>query len=618
MADTVVAWQPRAPLPASRSAPLPLVPVLTEDATTIAWLRHCVGTFVQLVPVAPSLRGSDFGASAAALVVFSHGDTTVAAALEIAKGRPIVAITHGDPVPTDACIFFALDRRCTPTDVAAVLHAAVRHQATRRTPLPSQREAAHHEWLLGTAARLTECADLTAASALLCETARQLTGASRTYCLFYDGSGGLLWTEGPDAREHSAIDGLAGFSARTGQSTCVPQAESDPRYQRSIDDPPGNGEHSLMTVPLVTPDGVVHAVLVVVGARDRPALGSTEFDALARFGRRAAPMLEHLGAKLEARDAVAVQRDGVFNEDAIAQFSQRHEHGDVVRVTPAWVGSLLWVLLALVVATVAYLCLGTIDEYSAGPAVVRYDGRVEVTVTRPGVLETVLVNPGDRVKAGTVVARLEARTATAKLDRLLSERQAQLRNRMANPESTTATQALITLRSRIEAARTQLAELEVRAPGPGIVSDVRIRNGQSVVSGDVVLSIVSQDASATLVAFLPGGDRPRLSKGMPLRLELSGYPYAYQNVTVTEVSDEVTGPAAAQRWLGSGVGDSVPMSGPVVMLRAELPATTFVADRKQFDLHDGMPGTAEVRLRRAPIIVVLVPALERLRGYFDD
>jgi hypothetical protein len=50
----------------------------------------------------------------------------------------------------------------------------------------------------------------------------------------------------------------------------------------------------------------------------------------------------------------------------------------------------------------------------------------------------------------------------------------------------------------------------------------------------------------------------------------------------------------------------------VVLVTARLPAETFEADREVYRYHDGMHGTAEVRIRSERIVTALVPGLKGL------
>ncbi len=154
----------------------------------------------------------------------------------------------------------------------------------------------------------------------------------------------------------------------------------------------------------------------------------------------------------------------------------------------------------------------------------------------------------------------------------------------------------------------------MRAPAAGVVSDLRVRVGQRIMPGQTLLSLAREARGAggkpVVVALLPGEFRPLLKPGMPLRLELQGYRYAYQHLVVESVGDEVVGPAEAQRSLGEEVADGVQITGPVVRVEARLLSDTFEAEGRVRRYHDGMWGKAEVRVRSEPVLVALVPALK--------
>jgi len=74
----------------------------------------------------------------------------------------------------------------------------------------------------------------------------------------------------------------------------------------------------------------------------------------------------------------------------------------------------------------------------------------------------------------------------------------------------------------------------------------------------------------------------------------------------------VVGPSEARRYLGAEIGDSVQLTGPVVILKARLPRPTFQAESRIYRFHNGMHGNAEVEVRREKILVTLVPGLKAL------
>jgi pyruvate/2-oxoglutarate dehydrogenase complex dihydrolipoamide acyltransferase (E2) component len=64
----------------------------------------------------------------------------------------------------------------------------------------------------------------------------------------------------------------------------------------------------------------------------------------------------------------------------------------------------------------------------------------------------------------------------------------------------------------------------VRAPVAGVVSDVRIHPGQQLLPGEVILSIVGEDARFEVVAMLPGHRRPLLKPGLASDAAADGDP----------------------------------------------------------------------------------------------
>ena len=121
-------------------------------------------------------------------------------------------------------------------------------------------------------------------------------------------------------------------------------------------------------------------------------------------------------------------------------------------------------------------------------------------------------------------------------------------------------------------------------------------------------------APPELLVFLPGHHLSSLSSGMTLRLELDGWPGTYQEAAVEAVGEAVIGPAEARRLLGPALGDSLSLTGPVVLLRARLPAEGFRAGGRTLDYHDGMVGRAGVRLESERLLHLLVPALRGTLG----
>lgn len=257
--------------------------------------------------------------------------------------------------------------------------------------------------------------------------------------------------------------------------------------------------------------------------------------------------------------------------------------------------------------------LGTVNTYSAGPAIVRSTARTSITTRVAGTISAVEVVPGDRVEPGKIIARLDDIDQRATVDRLDRELETALRNHMLDPGDAVADSSLRALRLQLAQARTGLDERAIRATTPGAISDLRVRPGQHVEPGDVAASIVDGRGGLDVIALLPGEDRPQLAPGMALRLELTGYRYAYQKLVIDSVSPDVLAPAEAKRVLGTEVADGLQLSGPVVVVHGRLSRTEFDdVDGRTFAYHDGMIGTAEVEVRTERIIFAVIPGMRRL------
>jgi membrane fusion protein (multidrug efflux system) len=309
----------------------------------------------------------------------------------------------------------------------------------------------------------------------------------------------------------------------------------------------------------------------------------------------------------------------VFREEAVEyHVAVGSREGDWLRLSPRWTNATFWLLLALVAAFLAYSLVGTVDEYATGPAVVRLSGRTEVTANQEGIVTAVEVRPGDRVAAGQPLVRFQSARESAELQRIEHEWDLQLIEHLRDLSAPGPSQALIALQGERDLARARVEERVVRAPRTGVVRDVRSRPNQHVGSGDILLSLTGAASLPLLMAVLPGEHRPLLRARMPLILELRGYGHAPQRLAISAVAEEVVDPEEARRLLGPEVATAVPLNGPVVLVEARFPEVTFEADGKRYELHDGMWGKAEVRVRSEPLLAALVPGirtvLERLRG----
>lgn len=543
------------------------------------------------------------------------------ALIELATLRGVVVLHagRGESAPQHASLFYSFapslpaQQLVTLVDVAAARCRGEPLVSEAPTPRAAATgEAAH--WLhrvLGRARRLAARSDLAGAAADAVSAVLELTDCERAYCWFHDAESGELWRPGSSGEETetTASRGLVGFAARTGRALHVPHAAADPRRHPPTDDPEGRGREQLLVQPVIGPDRDVHAVLVAVRAISSGVLQPDEVERLALFAACCGPAFHQLALQLEAR-ATAGSPPELFRVEALESHTHRGREGDVVRIVPSWVWTAYVAVVIALVAGVAFLVLGRIDDYSSGPAVVRLSDRTEVTASSLGTIEAVLVSAGDEVQAGAVLARLyDPDDEGGRLEREFDDA---LRDHLLHADGDRGGEGetIRSLRLQLDQARARREARLVRAPHAGVIGDVRVRPGQAIAPGEIVASLVADTDALGVVAILPGADRPMLAPGMPLRLEIEGYRDAWVDLVVGEVGAEVVGPAELARALGP-VAESLAPAGSSVVVRATLPSPGFEADGRDYRFHDGMPARASVRLHRESILDALLPDLEQ-------
>jgi hypothetical protein len=524
----------------------------------------------------------------------------------VAAGGPELRIFQ-DLVAEDR-IYYLSQRPPAPDELAALIGNAVRLYEARQSTLPSTPPPLSTRFEISEVLRqLALQPGLADRAEVLAEAAREAVDAQRAYCQLFDPSDDTLWTRdrttGNERRDSAAV-GIGSFVLRSGIGLCVPRTGRDARFDPEADDPEGDGSERLVAAPVRGEDGRVLAVLTAVRSAREAEFGAAHLELLERLGSLAAPLLP------PPRPEEVLGEDSLFRREALERYQALDEANDPLRISPAWTRWAYWTLLGALVAALVFAVVGQVKEYAAGIAVVAMGNRNEVTAEAGGTVSAVEVAAGQRVRAGQVLVRLRGAQEAAELARLDQEFDLQLVNRLRDPSDSGAEQALIGLRTQRQLASTRLGERTLRAPSDGTASDVRVRPGEFLAAGQAVLSIVHGEDRPTVVVLLPGEYRPQVRRGMPIRFEISGYRYAYQRLTVDAVGDEVVGPTEARRYLGTEIGDTVTLSGPVVILKALLPSPSFTAEGHTYRFHNGMHGNAEVEVRSERILVTLVPGLK--------
>lgn len=526
---------------------------------------------------------------------------------------------------TQIPVFYRLVRGMDPRRVGELVAQAT----AKLPPLPPREPDPALAAVVGEYARAigAETEPDTAARAAIAAVV-QLVGADRARCLYCDDESGQLWSgaepaedgrdgggDGEDGDRTPGWSGIAGFAARAVAGLIVPHAAEDALYRPEIDNPGGTGAERLAVQPVVGPDGHVHAVLIAVRNANRPPFGHADLDRLEALAAAWAPYVLQLSMRVEADEILGDRLDrgpsDMFRQEAIVHLVRRGQRGDVVRVHPGWVRAAYWLVLASLVALVAFSALAHVHEYAEGAAVVQFTGRSELIAHEPGTIASLDAVRGQRVERGQVLARLHDAEQVGQLRALETEFESKLVAYLQSPSDPAVKQALGQIRSQRDSARLSVESRTIRAPHAGVVKEVLVRNGQRVEVGSVVASIVADPGAEGIkvIAFLPGGERPRLRAHQPLRVSLPGYRGVYLESEVRAISEVIGAAEARARFVSDRLGDSVPLTGTVVVVEGRLSSPTFEADGETFQLHDGIIGHAEVRLQSRSVLESVIPGL---------
>jgi len=520
---------------------------------------------------------------------------------------------------TQIPVFYRLVRGMAPKRVCELLAQA----AAKLPPLPPREPdpalaalVAAHAKTIGAAAEPDDAARAAIAAVI------ELVGADRARCLYCDEDTGQVWSgadadtaDTADTADASVSAGLAGFAVRTVAGVVVPHAADDALYRAEIDNPGGTGRERLAVQPVAGPDGHVHAVLIAVRDEDRPPFTGAELDKLEALASAWAPYVLHMSMRVEADQILGDRLDrgpsDMFRQEAIVHLVRRGQRGDVVRVHPGWVRAAYWLVLGSLAAAFTYAAVAQVHQYAEGAAVVQFTGRSELIAHEAGTIASLDAERGQHVERGQVLARLHDAEQVGQLRTLETEFESKLVAYLQSPADPAVKQALGQIRSQRDSARLGVESRTIRAPQAGIVKEVLVRNGQRVEPGTVVLSIVEATSAEGLkvIAFLPGGERPRLRAHQPLRLTLPGYRGAHIASEVRAISEVLGAAEARARFLGNRLGDSLPLTGTVVVVEARLTSPEFEADGEMFQLHDGMIGQAEVQMQSRSLLESLIPGL---------
>jgi RND family efflux transporter MFP subunit len=257
------------------------------------------------------------------------------------------------------------------------------------------------------------------------------------------------------------------------------QAASVPLVTRAHEDMIDSfGAGSVITVPIVS-DGTIIGAMT---ARKSPGenISSAERDMLRLTCTVVGPAI----ALKRRDDRWIITKLGI----AVWQFL-----GRLLGPSHVW----LKLNTLLLVAAAIYLSVGTATYKISAPATLEGDVQRAITVPIQGFLASSLVRPGDRVKAGQTLAKLDDRELQLEKGKLASEQDQVLREYRAALAKTDRSRMQVLkaqleqTQARIDLLQEQLKRIDITSPFDGVIlrGDVSQALGAPVQRGEVLFEI---------------------------------------------------------------------------------------------------------------------------------
>jgi multidrug efflux pump subunit AcrA (membrane-fusion protein) len=300
--------------------------------------------------------------------------------------------------------------------------------------------------------------------------------------------------------------------------------------------------------------------------------------------------LQHWNESIRAMQAQCVAVASALNLVQSKQTANRFFSNPIQFIKTRLVGR-----NGLIAGTLLFAAITLVPVSDPVSAPARIEGQIQRQLTAPtnGILKTVYARPGDRVKAGQLIAELKERDFELERSRLQSERAAHEGNyRSSIAKGDRA--AMILAQSKVEELdaqlgliATQLDGIQVRAPIDGIIisTDLSTLVGNSIERGQT-LAVVAPENSFRVIIELDERDSMRVKALQKGQLALSARPFESIPIQVDSIS-----PAAI-----------VTESGNAIEVHAKLSKTTS-DDQTQF-IKPGLRGVVHLDDSSQPLAFI--------------
>ncbi len=364
-------------------------------------------------------------------------------------------------------------------------------------------------------------------------------------------------------------------------------------------------------IPIVTTSETVGVIILQRNPRN-PGYHPLEQIAALGFIREAAAILHHLAvAHLQKQSEIQADKGSLYRGEALEAHRTRGNEGVLVHLSPGWVRRTYPFLLAAIAIALVFCAFIKVPTYATGQAVMVIDG-TPVTSAIPGNVAELNVVANTAVKKGAVILKLNSKAEQDELESAQREEDAFVSTYLFDQTDENNKKNLIAAAQKVEAMKKRIEQKTIRAPHDGVVSDIRARLGEPLSAGDPIVTILPEDSEVTVTTFLLASDRPRLHKGMNMKVNLAGYTKSPETATITYVGNEGIAPEAVAKYLSPTLAGMFKLApGSYNIVKAKMPSRTFKSQNQTLYYHHGMSAKVDVLINEKPFLVTLIPALEK-------
>lgn len=206
----------------------------------------------------------------------------------------------------------------------------------------------------------------------------------------------------------------------------------------------------------------------------------------------------------------------IFRKVSIDRLASPEQLDRMITVTSARSWLIIIAVGCMLAAVVIWSITGSLaTNIEANGMLVKSGGIVDISSSETGQISDIRVKPGDYVKKGDIVARLNQAEIVAAITDLSDKLELMKESQTGQPDRLALTGRIAELKKKLRSSSLVTSQEE------GRVIEVNLHVGEMVAPGSVVMSIVRESASVrnlVAVMYVPVESGKKLAPGMAVRI----------------------------------------------------------------------------------------------------